>query len=407
MIKYLLPLTLSLSCFSQTIKENHELLWEISGNGLTNSSYLFGSLHSNDKRLFNLSDSTYYALHKANVISLETDIFSLFDSWDTRKGSVNVQYDDKGEPYINTSDPTETLYGNEDGMPQFLDAYFQQYCYNAGKKFAPLESVDFQLNLFADIKFPQMNEFKLMSLLTSKEDMLDLYLAGDIYKMDDLLRTSLSMYAQGYKGLIIDRNIDMANKIDSVLHVNGNVLFCAVGAGHLASNTGLINLLRSKGYKLRKITASYSETSIQVKKEVIEKRHYMYQNDSIGIHIQFPGMPKAVTPEEDDYALKLIYRDFGQGNTYDVEIYYREDGIGLNELAETYIASPAQSPFVKIELDSGGEAYEGLADSYPEGLYWVRVIMNEDYFVVIKAYGGNKFMHSKRAQKFFEKIWFE
>ena len=36
------------------------LLWKISGNGLTKPSYLFGTMHLQDKRIFNLGDSFYH-----------------------------------------------------------------------------------------------------------------------------------------------------------------------------------------------------------------------------------------------------------------------------------------------------------------------------------------------------------
>ena len=57
MIKYLFIL-LTLPSLAQEPAKDYQLLWEISGNGLELNSYLFGSLHSNDKRLFNLTDST-------------------------------------------------------------------------------------------------------------------------------------------------------------------------------------------------------------------------------------------------------------------------------------------------------------------------------------------------------------
>ena len=77
MLKYLFIL-FALPSFAQDSQKDYQLLWEISGNGLELNSYLFGSLHSNDKRLFNLTDSTYFALNNVNTISLETDMFSLF-----------------------------------------------------------------------------------------------------------------------------------------------------------------------------------------------------------------------------------------------------------------------------------------------------------------------------------------
>jgi hypothetical protein len=264
------------------------------------------------------------------------------------------------------------------------------------------------VNLFSEINLPDYSNFRWETILTSKDEMVDLYLKGDIYKIDDLLKTSLSLYAHGYQGLILDRNINMAERIDSLLKLEDNVLFCAVGAGHLASNGGLINLLRQKGYTMRKVTSSYSHSPTRERIAVYAKRNYMYNNDTIGIHVRFPGKPEEISSEEEIYALKLIYREFGQGNTYDVEVYYRTEEIGLEALARIYIASPVESQYEKIILDNGGgEAFQGMADSYPEGLYWVRILMNEDYFVVVKSYGGNKFMNSRRAQKFFENVWFD
>ena len=184
---------LSLASLAQTINESHELLWEISGNGLDSKSYLFGSLHSNDRRLFNLTDSTYFALNEAELIVLETDVFSMFSTLDTRVSSIDLNYDSEGKPYGSSSESSETIYGDEDGMPQFLDAYFEQYCFNADKQFFPLESVEFQLSVFSDIKTPSLENFSFRHFLTSKNDMVDLYLEGDIYRLDEMLKGSLSM----------------------------------------------------------------------------------------------------------------------------------------------------------------------------------------------------------------------
>ena len=150
MWKWIIGSLLCSSAWTQTIQSENELLWEISGNGLKKKSFLFGSLHSNDKRLFRFSDSTYVALEKAEAIVLETDIFSLFEDWDTRKEELTILYDSNGNPYTASNKATKTIYGNEDGMPQFLDAYFLQYCYNAGKKFFALETVDKQLDLASE-----------------------------------------------------------------------------------------------------------------------------------------------------------------------------------------------------------------------------------------------------------------
>ncbi len=413
MIKYALILALTSGSFSvsaQLVDENHQLLWEISGNGLKEKSYLYGSFHTNDRRVFNLADSVYFALNSAKAVALELDVFSLFndDEWDTRYGNVRLKYDRNGEPYTASNSSTNTAYGDEDGMPQFLDAYFQQYCHNADKLFFPLETLEDQRKIGSGTNYPFSRRTRLSSLLMSDSDFLDVYLKGDIYKIDEIARSTYGGTNGYYKELLTDRNKIMVTKMDSIIK-SGTSLYTAVGAAHLAGSQGIINLLRNKGYTLRKVLATYSNDVTIDKLEVKGKRSYLYDNDSVGAHIEFPGKPKLVLEDESfqDYEFKLIYRDLGQGNTYAVEFYRRNDESSFEELAETYIASPSESPYQKIRLENEGEAFQGLSDSYPEGLFWTRVVLGQDYILVLKAYGGNKFMNSDRAFTFFDKVWMD
>ena len=54
-------------------KKYPTLLWEISGNGLTRPSYLFGTMHVSSKMVFHLSDSFYFGIKNADVVALELD----------------------------------------------------------------------------------------------------------------------------------------------------------------------------------------------------------------------------------------------------------------------------------------------------------------------------------------------
>lgn len=405
MFKYLFIL-LSLTSSAQNSSEDYQLLWEISGKGLEQNSYLFGSLHSNDKRLFNLTDSTYLALNNVNTISLETDMFSLFGDIDTRIGQPKLKFDNDGNPYVSNSSASSSSYGNEDGMPQFLDAYFQQYCYNAGKDFLPLESVDFQLSAFDNLGETDLTKINLSASFMTKDDFVELYLKGDIYDLDEFMRANLALYPNAYKSIIVDRNINMVDVIDSNLNLPDKSIFIAVGAGHLAGENGLINLLRGKGYAIRKIGANYTEKT-EAKTKVKSFRNFNFSIDSLGLNMVFPGKAKLIESDDEEYKFKLVYSDLGQGNTYEVEVYKKDESVGLKELSEIYIASPEGTGAKKIILDNGGEAFEGLSETYFDGYFWTRVLMNEDYFIVAKTYGGNKYMNSPRPQRFFQNLWFE
>lgn len=390
--------------YSQVVDVNKQLLWEISGNGLKEKSYLFGTLHSNDKRIFDLSDSVYYALDKANLIILEADIFELFKDIDSREDLPNTLYDKDGKAYTASEIASRTTYGDENGMPQFIDALLEEYCHNANKKFFALEDVKDQLNLGAKLNFTKrifindaFNDF-------SNQKLIELYLKGDITAIERFIRANLSADKEQFAALITDRNNKMAHKLDSILKKKES-FFCAIGAGHLAGSEGVINLLRTRGFRLRPMLWTRSENNTLAKKKINSFRSYTYKDLASGLNANFHGKP--FSEKNTDGSLSLIYREYGQGNSYIIDIVPNDSTLSFEQIATIYIASPPDINFNKKILDDGTLLFEGLSDTYPEGLNWVRIIFSEKHFAVLKTYGGNKFMHSDRPKKFFDNVWFE
>lgn len=396
---------LGLNSLGQTTNAEKELLWEISGNGLKQKSYLFGSLHSNDKRLFQLGDSVYTALVKTQKVILETDIFGLFNELDTRTKLPSTLYDKNGNPYTAEVEAGKTFYGDEDGMPQFLDAYFQMYCLNAGKPFIQLETVKEQYDLLSDeVKLSDrqfidnaLNDF-------THEHLLDLYLKGDLMAIDKFMKANMSIQPGMYDEVISKRNVNMTQKLDSILKTRTS-FFCAVGAGHLGGSTGILNLLRSKGYKVRMVTWNHSEKPSKDEQFVKSFNAYVYKDEKSGLIAQLPSKPMVLS--EDGNVTRLVYRELGQGNTYEISIIPMDSTLSPDEIAAIYIATPPNTRIKKMLEDDGRLVFEGLSNTYPEGLNFVQIQFNPAYFAVIKTYGGNKFMHSNRPSQFFLRVWFE
>lgn len=381
------------------------LLWEITGKKLNKPAYLYGTFHGNDRRLFNFSDSVYVALDQSEMVVLESDVFALFSQVKSLQEKVEMKYDNSGKPYSSSEKASKTLYGDEDGYPQFLDAWFQQYCYNAGKTFAALEGNSELSGLLTSEKLPELSKLRLDKLLTTREDLINAYTEGDIYKLDDLLKINLEVYPGLYQRLIIERNELMAARLDSIFQKQS--AFCAIGAGHLPGHKGLIMQLRMKGYRLRLVESVYLGKNKATKEKVKSHHKYHYHNKDLLLNAVFPGKPLEIINGSDGTVLKLLYQDFGQGNMYSVEVFENTDLLDIETIASLYIPSPLESPDYRVQMDNGGVAHEGIADAYPEGVFWVRVISVDEYFAVIKSYGGNKYMSSKRPIKFFEGVWFE
>ena len=392
------------STVAQYVNVDKQLLWEISGNGLKEKSYLFGTLHSNDKRIFDLADSVYYALDKANLIILEADIFELFKDIDSREDLPNTLYDKDGKAYTASERASKTTYGDENGMPQFIDALLEEYCHNSNKKFFALEDVKDQLDLGIKTTFAKrvfindaLNDF-------SNQKLIDLYLKGDITAIERFIRANLSADKEQFAALITDRNNKMVHKLDSILKKKES-FFCAIGAGHLAGSEGVINLLRTRGFRLRPVLWTRSENKTLAKKTINSFRSYTYKDLASGLNANFHGKP--FSEKNTDGSLSLIYREYGQGNSYIIDIVPNDSTLSFEQIATIYIASPPDINFNKKILDDGTLLFEGLSDTYPEGLNWVRIIFSEKHFAVLKTFGGNKFMHSDRPKKFFDNVWFE
>ncbi len=389
---------------SQNVRTNSELLWEISSPNNAVKSYIFGTLHSNDKRVFYLSDSVYFALDHAQSILLETNIFDYFEDIDPRDNDVIMLFDDLGKPYTSSNSASKTVYGDENGMPQFLDAYFQQYALYMGKKLIPLETNQEQVNALIDLPINDDNQWESLKKNRKSKALIDLYLEGNLSEIDKFMRLNLSQNPEVYESLIIKRNYKMLRVLDSCLNKN-QALFVAVGAGHLYGDKGMIKLLRNKGFNVKLVSAMYSELPTNEKSSVrkINKGYDLILKDK-NVLIHFPGVPKVTTQ---DNTVKAIYRELGQGNTYQIEIIPYDSTLTFNTYADIYIASPENSTYTYQESLDGTLSYSGLSDVYPEGLHWVQLFTNGESLLIAKTYGGNRFMNSNRPKQFFDKIIFE
>ena len=386
---------------AQNLVTNHQLLWQITGKGLKKPSYLFGSYHSNDARVFRLSDSTYSALFGAEAVVLEADIYQLFISEDMRLGETALKFDSNGKPYTSSHKASETKYVSEDGRPQFLDLYFQQMAYNMGKNFYALETIEDQIEAL-DFVYERSNAFKsLEQLKITQDNLLNAYLRGDIEHVKTIIQSQMNHSKAAYDRLIVKRNITMANGIDTLCRKQS--LFVAVGAGHLAGEEGVIQLLRKKGYQVRQVAASYSEPKSDAEKKLQQFNSFTYTSKVRGFRAVFGGRPLLDTNVA---YYRLIYQEMGQGNSYIIEIEDLQDA-DLASYAADVINLPENSGMVKLLHQGKYEAYEGVGYEYAAGLSWKRVFIVDGKLVKLICYGGNKFMNSNRPKNFFDKVVFE
>lgn len=380
---------------------NNQLLWQISGKGLSKPSYLFGSYHSNDPRVFKLSDSTYAALLSSEGIVIEADMYQLFSLYDMRLDIANLKFDSQGKPFTSDKNATKTKYGSEDGRPQFLDLYFQQLGYNMGKKVAVLETIEEQLDAFESVYERTETQKNLEQLKIIQDNLLNAYLKGDIERVLSIVQNQLSESKNAFDRLIIKRNHKMADGIDTLIRKKS--LFVAIGAAHLAGQEGVLQLLRKKGYNVRQVVAGFSSVKTEAELKLTSFNKHLYQDKKYPFTAVFGGKPVRDSAASN---YRLVYQEMGQGNTYIIEIETLfEDDLSL--YIKDVIDPPEKSKIAEIKHQNAFIAYEGIGYEYGAGLSWKRVFVYQNKLVKLICFGGNKFMNSNRPQAFFEKVIFE
>ena len=119
------------------------------------------------------------------------------------------------------------------------------------------------LNIEIDVAVVEENDTSLVQLKNSPnpmETLISLYLSENI----ELLHNQISgeFEKESYQSLIIRRNIVMVKRMEEQMKreltkedkkSKKNIIFAAVGAGHLGGEEGMVNLLKEAGYTLTPI----------------------------------------------------------------------------------------------------------------------------------------------------------
>jgi uncharacterized protein YbaP (TraB family) len=262
----------------------HSLCWRISGGGLAQPSYLYGTMHVSDKRVFDFSDKSQKAFESSRAFAMELDpekalslniISSLMmtdgstisklipdsdyhflDSILTSKAGFSMVLFDHMEPIIVSTMLEEYAMGmtitDTTNMYDEMDLYFYKKAKKAKKKLIGIESVDEQIGALHSLSYKEQAELLTQSIADMKnpgdnsgKDLLKYYIDQNL---DSLLAMSdeHQMPPKFYKALVTDRNAKMAQRIDGFIKKQST--FIAIGALHLPGSEGVIALLRKKGY---------------------------------------------------------------------------------------------------------------------------------------------------------------
>ncbi|MCG9881025.1 MAG: TraB/GumN family protein [Bacteroidia bacterium] len=284
-----------ITLISSQVNAQKGLLWEVSKEGSSKKTYLYGTMHVSGKIAYHLGEEFFKAVNQADAIALESNPIIWLDDIFASEGAdeylgkfqvlnqiyqgfyeesfkfENLDNKDWGNQLSSNHYLTNwMLYRENSAMKDFEEETFLDlFIYQIGRKNnKPVYSLeDFnQSTLFSNLaRIPDVDTKERASWFTemTKEksvyDLIrDAYRNQDLDLLDSLNRESSS--ENNLKYLLYERNYIMAHRIDSFMKMNVG-LFVGIGAAHLPHTEGVINLLRKKGYTLKPILPTINDKS--------------------------------------------------------------------------------------------------------------------------------------------------
>ena len=247
-------------------------LWEITGNGLSKSSYLLGSVHLKDRRLINNNDSIFVAITNTDAFALEIHPDTLYkEIWDIRlnkrpsskkieltdvqkkefvqryKKKYGVMPDSQqmASPYM-AEYLLNPSHDKPDDITAGLDAYLYGVARSQRKQIIGLEPMANQRDLRNSGGLVQLkNKKDSNNYYQHFELLMQLYSAGNLDSLWKVISPNIDIEEMQ------SRNNTMLNNI--IAQLDKGTVCAVVGAAHLPSDIGLIHLLKLKGYRLRPV----------------------------------------------------------------------------------------------------------------------------------------------------------
>lgn len=331
----LLALFSILSLSAQTLSYPNTLLWRITGKQLTKPSYLYGTMHLQDKRLFNFGDSLYKGLESTEGLAIEIDFREYMDSMflkglrsaeDEALEKQKVKLDKK--KLDKSSDSLFKALGldknsltkkdlkkireyrinkflQEGEMPTIVDGYLVGLALRQRKWVGGIEDVADQLNLSdelgADLTVDKVLE-KESTMRQALEHMIRLYVNQDLNGINEMINSYDSLRRDE---VLIRLNIKMARRMDSLSAIR--TMFFAVGAAHLPGDSGVISMLRKRGFTVEPVYSSQRTPAEVYAKKLEEMPWYTVEDDEKLFSVQMPGNPSQFNEYGEAMKMKMFF----------------------------------------------------------------------------------------------------
>ena len=279
-----------LLAFVCVMQLNAQILWKVTGNGLKNPSYLFGTHHLIDSEKVPALQKALTFVNEVDAVVNEIDMSEMqalqmkimqgaMMQGKTIKDLVsaedyillNAAFKELlgvGLDQLGAFKPAmlSTMYGvmqysktkKLTKEPEALDMIIQKAGKKANKEIVALETAEEQIEvLFNSLSLEKQAEILVKSVkekekgIEQMQKLDEAYLAGDLKKMEELYSEDEDMTEEYKKALVDTRNLKWISKLNKLFETKSGVV--AVGCLHLVGETGLIKQLEKNGFSVEPV----------------------------------------------------------------------------------------------------------------------------------------------------------
>ena len=287
MKRILTILALSLMCLTS----NAQLVWKISGNGIKKPSYILGTHHGcpfnycdsipglmkafdkvdniiGEINMIEFSEMSPERMQKMQAMMMmpsDTSLLSLFNEEETAKVNAWLK-DEMGASLemLSVMKPMTIMVTVQNKkmmevIPEIatmttIDKYMQTLGQRKGKTIGELETADYQMELLygnsleeqADALLEMIDHGDSKGLL---QQLTNAYKSQNLDTLWKVFQEQMTGYE--YDAIVKVRNLNWEKQMKELLPKQSTLF--VVGAGHLPGESGMINLLREAGYKVKPV----------------------------------------------------------------------------------------------------------------------------------------------------------
>ena len=273
------------------LTSNAQLVWKISGNGIQKPSYILGTHHGcpfnycdsipglmkafdkvdniiGEINMIEFSEMSPERMQKMQAMMMmpaDTSLLSLFSTeeaakvneWLGKKMGASLEMLSVMKPMtimvrVQNKEMMEVI--PEIATMTTIDKYMQTLGQRKGKTIGELETADYQMELLygnsleeqADALLEMIDHGDSKGLL---QQLTNAYKSQNLDTLWKVFQEQMTGYE--YDAIVKVRNLNWEKQIKELLPKQSTLF--VVGAGHLPGESGMINLLREAGYKVKPV----------------------------------------------------------------------------------------------------------------------------------------------------------